>query len=85
MERGSLAAGTEVVLRESSYGYESGSRGVVKRLAGETAYVRFDSTGHTLLVHVERLQPLRERRELEDEQVVAEQVEVRQEESRERQ
>jgi hypothetical protein len=43
-----LPSGAQVVLSEDIYGYEAGSRGVVTRSNAGTAWVRFESTGHTV-------------------------------------
>jgi hypothetical protein len=51
-----LAVGEKVVLREELAGYEPGTPGVVTRSAGESVFVRFETTGHTLSVPPELLE-----------------------------
>jgi hypothetical protein len=52
-----LLVGTSVELREPLYGYPSGARGVVVRIAdgGGAVLVRFDDTGHAMFVGREAL------------------------------
>lgn len=52
-----LSPGSEVSLRESALGYEAGACGIVMHSAGEAVQVRFRSTGHTVSVKRELLEP----------------------------
>jgi hypothetical protein len=58
-DREPLKAGQRVLLRQALAGYDAGAPGVVTRSSreGEAAFVRFDRTGHTLLVSRDLLEP----------------------------
>lgn len=51
-----LTVGQNVVLRQPLAGYEAGTPGVVTRPSPQGAYVRLQTTGHTLSVPRELLE-----------------------------